>query len=280
MSQQHGARIVANAALSEEIDAINAIYGSNVAAPVGGGSSSSSSSNNNRSNDNPDHHLVLQIPGQSVSFLLSFRADYPDTCPRADGTHSTGKLGKKGSGQHAVTLVQQTLSSVWTRGSPAEESVARLPAAEEQAARTGLTSDAARIPGSEWSVSDPITEKKSVFVARCASVAGKGAAASALAELLATNKKVAAATHNISAWRVRDGETGVTVQDCDDDADGCVECGRGGDEVWYGGVKLGADRFRLINQAAREALLRGGFVKVEKEEEEEEKKGGKKRGKK
>jgi len=30
---------------------------------------------------------------------------------------------------------------------------------------------------------------------------------------------------------------------------------------WYGGIKLGPDRFRLINTAAREALVLGGFVK-------------------
>lgn len=29
---------------------------------------------------------------------------------------------------------------------------------------------------------------------------------------------------------------------------------------WYGGIKLGGDRFRLINQVSREALVAGGFV--------------------
>lgn len=29
---------------------------------------------------------------------------------------------------------------------------------------------------------------------------------------------------------------------------------------WYGGIHLGPDRFRLINQVAREALVMGGFV--------------------
>jgi len=44
---------------------------------------------------------------------------------------------------------------------------------------------------------------------------------------------------------------------------------------WYGGTLLGADRFKHINQAARDALELGGFL-VEKEKES---KGGK-RGKK
>ena len=30
---------------------------------------------------------------------------------------------------------------------------------------------------------------------------------------------------------------------------------------WYGGVHLGPDRFRLINSTARDAVVRGGFVK-------------------
>jgi hypothetical protein len=40
---------------------------------------------------------------------------------------------------------------------------------------------------------------------------------------------------------------------------------------WYGGVHLGPDRFRIINTAAREALVLGGFAK-----EAEGKKKGKK----
>jgi hypothetical protein len=35
---------------------------------------------------------------------------------------------------------------------------------------------------------------------------------------------------------------------------------------WYGGVLLGPDRFRIINSAAREALVLGGWGKEEKKE--------------
>ncbi|KAL9607134.1 MAG: hypothetical protein Q9204_009367, partial [Flavoplaca sp. TL-2023a] len=168
---------------------------------------------------------------------------------------------------------------------------------EDQGAEWGMTgnkiphdnnkdaTDAIAIPPS-WSISDPISEKKSVFVARCASIADQNEATSVLAHLLASDRKVAAATHSISAWRVRirtrnPEKTGLmcTVQeDCDDDG----ETAAGGrllhlmrlmdvwDVVvvvsrWYGGVRLGADRFRLINQAARQALVRGRFVKVKEE---------------
>lgn len=43
---------------------------------------------------------------------------------------------------------------------------------------------------------------------------------------------------------------------------------------WYGGVKLGPDRFRIINAAARDALVKGGFEKAQSTEK------GKKKGKK
>jgi putative IMPACT (imprinted ancient) family translation regulator len=34
---------------------------------------------------------------------------------------------------------------------------------------------------------------------------------------------------------------------------------------WYGGIQLGPDRFRIINTAAREALVQGGFAKEGKD---------------
>lgn len=36
---------------------------------------------------------------------------------------------------------------------------------------------------------------------------------------------------------------------------------------WYGGVKLGSDRWRRISEVAKEALDRGGFLKVQKKAE-------------
>jgi len=44
---------------------------------------------------------------------------------------------------------------------------------------------------------------------------------------------------------------------------------------WYGGIKLGADRFRLINQVSREALVNGGFVQEPAEGKKQGKKGKK-----
>ncbi|EKG18926.1 Impact [Macrophomina phaseolina MS6] len=138
-----------------------------------------------------------------------------------------------------------------------------------------------------WAMSEPLTEKKSVFLGRAVRVGDVAEAKRCIAHLLATDKKAARATHNITAWRIR-GKGAAAFQDCDDDG----ETAAGGrvlhllqlmdvwDVVvvvtrWYGGVQLGPDRFRLINQAARDAVVAGGFVKEEKKEG-----GGKKKGKK
>jgi hypothetical protein len=143
-------------------------------------------------------------------------------------------------------------------------------------------------PVDPWTVAPAITEKKSVFVARAIGVSSAAEAHELMARLISGDKKIQKATHNISAFRIV-RENGVVVQDNDDDGetaagsrlahllqvmdvkDVCVVVSR-----WYGGVKLGPDRFRLINTAAREALVLGGFVK----EEEKAAKGKGKKGKK
>ncbi|KAL0259136.1 hypothetical protein SLS55_006641 [Diplodia seriata] len=159
------------------------------------------------------------------------------------------------------------------------------------ATTTQMTTPAEELgPPPPWVLSAPLTEKKSVFLGRAAACTGVDEAKRCIAHLLATDKKAARATHNITAWRIR-GQGGAQYQDCDDDG----ETAAGGrllhllqlmdawDVVvvvtrWYGGVQLGPDRFRLINQAARDAVVAGGFVREEKKEGGGG--GGKKKGKK
>ncbi|KAL3460030.1 ribosomal protein S5 domain 2-type protein [Aspergillus heterothallicus] len=152
-----------------------------------------------------------------------------------------------------------------------------------------------------WILSEVVTEKKSVFVARAAHVTSLDQAQAYLDYLLASDKKVASATHNISAWRIKQqkkkgspsngGGAGseLIIQDCDDDG----ETAAGGrllhlmqlmdvwDVVvvvtrWYGGIHLGPDRFRIINAVGRDALVRGGWGK----EKEGQSGGGGEKGKK
>ncbi|KAL1959426.1 hypothetical protein VTO42DRAFT_2229 [Malbranchea cinnamomea] len=145
--------------------------------------------------------------------------------------------------------------------------------------KAGLKNNAPQLESPpSWILSEVVTEKKSVFVARVAHVESKDQAEKYLDHLLATEKKVAAATHNITAWRIREKSTAGDVkvfQDYDDDG----ETAAGGRLLhlmqlmdvwnvvvvvtrWYGGVKLGPDRFRIINAVARDALVRGGFDKA------------------
>ncbi|OAP64642.1 hypothetical protein AYL99_00614 [Fonsecaea erecta] len=157
------------------------------------------------------------------------------------------------------------------------------------------TSSAADTPPPNWTLSEPLTVNRSTFVARACPVHSLPEAQASLSHLLASNKKVASATHNISAWRIQspNGQTGavITVQDSDDDG----ETAAGGRLLhlmqlmdvwncmvvvtrWYGGVKLGPDRFRLINQVARESLVKGGFAKDHADDKEKQTTGRSKGG--
>ncbi|CAH0714973.1 unnamed protein product, partial [Brenthis ino] len=93
---------------------------------------------------------------------------------------------------------------------------------------------------------------------------------------LKQNKKILNATHNMYAYRIeRKTEKGTTMlQDCDDDG----ETHAGGRMLhllqildqkstlvvvsrWYGGIQLGPDRFRHINNATRQVIQQAGLLK-------------------
>ena len=115
-----------------------------------------------------------------------------------------------------------------------------------------------------------LTDRKSHFQAHICKVNSKDEIKNALSTLL-QNSKVAAATHNIVAYRYV-SSSGVLVQDYDDDG----ETKAGGRLLemldlmkvenllvvvtrWYGGVHLGPVRFKHINNIAHETILASGF---------------------
>lgn len=305
-----------NPELAEEIDAINAIYEP----------STIKIDSNTTSASQPENAttITLSVPEHAqISFLIRFDASYPNSPPQVVGTASTES---RGEGKKWVDILSETVSKVWSPGSvclydlivEAGERFDEVRSAEEEKHQTENAKDDHEDNFAEqfgnldagasssqsvlasfgltapppWTLSDPLTEKRSVFVARAAPVQSKEQAEKYLDYLLATEKKVAAATHNITAWRIRekkpDGSSTV-VQDFDDDG----ETAAGGrmlhlmqlmdvwDVVvvvtrWYGGVKLGPDRFRIINGAARDALVKGGFDKSDVVAAQEK---GKKKGK-
>ncbi|KAK5116227.1 hypothetical protein LTR62_008554 [Meristemomyces frigidus] len=274
--------------LNDEVVSINSIYGDETLQAA---------------SDNSAIY-ILTLPSQvSVSLRLEFSSDYPDAPPSILGTHHIGDNVAKGEGSYLVDLAREVLAQVYTPGAPCifdlveeigqklqllnvESSSAKDKDPQDAKGNGQLDptdeafdrgSDDAQDPTDSmepppWIMSEVVTEKKSIFIARAVAATSVLQAKNYLAHLLATDKKVAKATHNITAWRIR-GDNGVQYQDCDDDG----ETAAGGRLLhllelmnvtgvmvvvsrWYGGVQLGPDRFRIINQTAREAIVKGEFL--------------------
>jgi hypothetical protein len=277
-------------ALLDEIEAINSIYGDDTLGPS--------------TQDQDPTIFILTLPGETASLRLQFPQTYPDVPPTVLGTHSSGSDGKRGAAARNLALFRDAVSEVYEPGLvclfDAIEKVQELlsavkedededkdketpPASGDTPNQPSTTTTTSTEPSAggdlgpppPWTLSAPFIECKSTFVARCAPVSSPSQAASYLAHLLASDKRVRTATHNITAWRIR-GPNGTSFQDCDDDG----ETAAGGRLLhlmqlmdlwdtmvvvtrWYGGQKLGPRRFALINQTARDAFVRAGLVREE-----------------
>jgi len=275
-----------SSALDDEVVSINAIYGESTLRKL---------------TENPVV-CVLELPGTSgISLRLEFLNSYPDAPPTVLGTESVGETVARGEGHHVVDICRLVMSSVYQPGEPClygfmEEIGEKLQSLQQGASEAQSTRQAGQgdgqatddhhaesVPDLEqsndmldqepsWVLSDVVTEKKSVFVARAARVSSPLEAKTYLQHLLSTDKKAAKATHNITAWRIQ-GANDTVYQDCDDDGETAA-----GSRLlhlmqlmdiwnvmvivtrWYGGVQLGPDRFRIINSVARDAFTKGGFI--------------------
>ncbi|KAM0156038.1 hypothetical protein ACHAPG_005548 [Botrytis cinerea] len=283
--------------LLNEIEAINSIYDSSTLTSA---------------HETPDEIYVLALPNQATSLRIQFPAAYPDVPPIILGAQSSGENARKGDAGKLADFVRDIVGRTWKVGEVClfdviEEVEERFGAGDEEGDgddegnefaddEEGTVVERRRDPSSgdinidieppNWTLSSVTTELKSTFIARCISVSSPTLAAQYIQHLLASDKKVRSATHNITAWRIKTPE-GITYQDCDDDG----ESAAGGRVLhlmqlmdlwnvmvvvtrWYGGQKLGARRFAVINAVARDAFVRGGFV-VEKGDGKEGKKGKK-----
>ncbi|KAH7079502.1 ribosomal protein S5 domain 2-type protein [Paraphoma chrysanthemicola] len=281
---------MSNDAIEDELTSINSIFEEGTLSPI-----------------NEDARLYsLRLPAfPSIVLRIEFPADYPDAPPSVLGTQSVGQDVPKGMGSRAVDIVRDVLAEVYRPGEACiydllEDVREALEKAEEHGDlqlhdqaddrhaeedfKDATVEPIADVgPEPPWIAAPAITEKKSVFLARAASVSSPAQARQYVAHLLATDKKAARATHNMTAWRIK-GPNNTSYQDCDDDG----ETAAGSRMLhlmqlmdvwdvmvvvtrWYGGVHLGPDRFRIINTAAREALLLGGYAKDGKEGENKKK---------
>eukprot|EP00947_MAST-08B_sp_MAST-8B-sp1_P002071 g2071.t1 len=118
---------------------------------------------------------------------------------------------------------------------------------------------------------EPIIDRKSTFIAHLARVDTPADVAAVLRRLL-ENRKIARASHNIMAYRIFDEDRQMMLQDNDDDGESAaggrlahildIMDVRGAVVVvsrWYGGIHLGPDRFKHINNAARILLEAHGL---------------------
>ena len=118
---------------------------------------------------------------------------------------------------------------------------------------------------------EPLVDRRSTFQAHVATVISVSDV-KAVRETLLQNRKIANATHNIVAYRISNERKNI-VQDCDDDGE--TAAGRrllhllqilDAKNVvvvvsrWYGGILLGPDRFKHINNVARQLLVEQGYV--------------------
>jgi hypothetical protein len=278
-----------NESLEEEVTSINAIYALDTLTI-----SSDSSCYILRI---PNHHVSLRL-----QFPADYPERPPSiTGPESSGGIET----RKGEANEVAALARDVLGTIFQPGEPCIfsliselEPLLEAKTSGNEASHTSgheisegsssvlISTDeynhsdslVETLPAPEWILSSVATEKKSVFVARATKVGSVADAKDAIAHLLSTDKKAARASHNITSWRIKDASSSAVFQDCDDDGETaagsrllhllqvmdawncCVVVTR-----WYGGVHLGPDRFRLINQVAREAVVAGGFDKTEDE---------------
>ena len=240
---------------------------------------------------------ILSIPQREASLRIMFPPDYPKSVPQILRVEGTGAQARKGYGSHVLDTARATLLSVFIPGSVcifdllqeldtvlAEESEGQQPSLLHTGEDGSLLPNAAPsdacslVEDPHWVLSSTVTKKKSTFVARACTVTSPAHVRACITRLLDNDKHTARATHTISAYRVRTPSAGTMIdevlyEDCDDDGENAagrrllrlLQVMNVWDVLvvvsrWYGGVKLGPDRFNIINDVARQVVVEGGWT--------------------
>lgn len=149
---------------------------------------------------------------------------------------------------------------------------------EEEQQLSSHTSAAPSLPETEIEIpeiihGEPFTDRKSTFQGHIAFPIVSVAQVKLVLRKLLENRKIANATHNIMAYRIEMPSTGSFLQDCDDDGETSAAArvlhilqmvdARNVVVIvsrWFGGILLHMDRFKHINNAARNMLELTGFI--------------------
>ncbi|KAG6008042.1 hypothetical protein E4U21_005055 [Claviceps maximensis] len=294
-----------SADLIDEIEAINSIYGPNTLTPTDDDASCVPLTYILQLPvDNPSSCPFPSAapPSPSAASSTSLRTSFPESYPSSSGPiilgthHSRG--GVRGAGARDLELFRTVVGDVFRNGCVClfdgleefqrrrEQEVDDEGPDSAKGAGGGVCAPDSESAGGDvaggnadtadeeprWTVSEVVVENKSTFVARVACVSSPAQARHHVRHLLASERKVRGATHNITAWRIR-SDAGVQFQDCDDDGETAAGArllhlmqvmDAWGVVVvvsrWFGGVKLGPRRFALINAVARDGLVRAGVV--------------------
>lgn len=271
--------------LADEVEAINSIYGDGTLTPADDTSSPSSTA------------YILNLPGDASSLRLSFPSAYPAQAPAVLGTHHSSG-GVRGAGARDLALFRDVLRETFREGEVClfdaveefgrrwedEVNVEQEVEEEEEYGEEGVNTSVREeqeiedLPTPPWTISLPVIDCKSTFIAHVAPVTSPSQARLYVQALLSSDRRFRSATHNMTAWRIR-GAGSTSYQDCDDDGetaagsrllhlmqlmeiwDAMVVVSR-----WYGGVKLGPRRFAVINGVARDGFVRAGMVEEKKDE--------------
>ncbi|XP_060797256.1 protein IMPACT isoform X2 [Neoarius graeffei] len=221
--------------------------------------------------------LYLENPGESILYLWveKIREFLVDRSQNAN----TGGLEP----QHAKMTEEQ--DDDWDEGDIPDYGVLTL--STEQTHHFSVSSTCTSDSDEELPAikhGEAITDRRSTFQPHLALVVTPKQVQRVLDKLY-ENKKIASATHNIYAYRIYCEDKNTFLQDCEDDG----ETAAGGRLLhllqildvrnvlvvvsrWYGGILLGPDRFKHINNCARNILVQEGYTETS---DESSKPGGK-----
>jgi len=221
---------------------------------------------------------VVKVVVHSLTAVFTLPSGYPETEPPtlqitvggADVTRSDAELMRGLSAELEVLLENEQHNEVLF---PAIELIrSRVVERTKAAPDVHLLRDTPPLPAPPTTTkltifhSEPLVERKSVFISHFAFVTTMEEVREFRAFLLA-DKKLSRATHNIFCYRFT-APSGAVHSDCDDDGETAAGS-RLGEMVrlmslsrgvavmvsrWFGGVLLGPSRFGLICNAARVLL--------------------------